>query len=361
MSQTHFFEPAAALTAAEILTLTGARAREGDSLQRKIAGLAALDQAGPQDLSFLDNPKYAHLLAKTRAGICLTTERHASHAPRHLTLLLSREPYRAFVTVARKLFAIALRPSSLVEGRTVAEGASVHPTARLEHDVTIDPGAVIGPRAEIGGGTVIAATAVVGPGVRVGRNCAIGAGATIANAFLGDRVIIHPGCRIGQDGFGFVLGSKRHDKVPQIGRVIIQDDVEIGAGTTIDRGAIRDTVIGEGTKIDNLVQIGHNVSIGRHCIIVAQTGISGSVTLEDFVVLAARVGVNNHARIGEGAQIAATSNVRGEVPPGARWGGTPAKPSALWIREMITLERLAARGMKTAPEKGGGAEEQQDL
>ncbi len=361
MSQTYFFEPAAAFTAAEIEELTGAKARSGDSLERRIDGLAALDQAGPRDLSFLDNPKYAHQLARSRAGICLTTERYAAKAPRELTVLVVREPYRAFVTVARKLFAGALQPSSLAEGRAVAPGASVHPTARLENDVAVDPGAVIGPRAEIGSGTVVAATAVIGPGVRVGRNCAVGPGVTITNALIGDRVVIHPGCRIGQDGFGFVLGSKRHDKVPQIGRVIIQDDVEIGAGTAIDRGAIRDTIIGEGTKIDNLVQIGHNVAVGRHCVIVAQSGISGSATLEDFVVLGARVGVNNHARIGEGAQIAATSIVRAEVPAGARWGGTPAKPSVLWLREMVLLERLAARGMKNAAMKMGGTEDQQDF
>jgi UDP-3-O-[3-hydroxymyristoyl] glucosamine N-acyltransferase len=176
------------------------------------------------------------------------------------------------------------------------------------------------------------------------------------NALVGDRVIIHPGVRIGQDGFGFVMGPSGHAKVPQIGRVIIQDDVEIGAGTTIDRGGTRDTVIGEGTKIDNLVQIGHNVTIGRHCVLVAQTGISGSVMLEDFVVLGARVGVNNHVTIGEGAQIAATSNIHGDVPPGARWGGTPAKPAKLWFREMKTLERLAARQPSSDPAVGSADE-----
>jgi UDP-3-O-[3-hydroxymyristoyl] glucosamine N-acyltransferase len=210
-----------------------------------------------------------------------------------------------------------------------------------EEGVSIDAGAVVGPRAEIGSGSVIGANAVIGAGVRIGRDCSIGPNTTLTNALIGDRVMIHPGCKIGQDGFGFVMGGNGHLRVPQVGRVIIQDDVEIGAGTTIDRGAIRDTVIGEGTKIDNLVQVGHNVSIGRHCVIVAQTGISGSSTLEDFVVLGARVGLNNNVTIGEGAQIAAISVVHGDVPPGARWGGTPAKPVKQWFREMKILERLA--------------------
>ncbi len=147
---------------------------------------------------------------------------------------------------------------------------------------------------------------MIGAEVRIGRDCSIGAGAVISDALIGDRVIVHRGCKIGQDGFGFVLAERAQRKMPQVGRVIIQDDVEIGAGTTIDRGAIRDTVIGEGSKIDNLVQVGHNVSIGRHCIVVAQTGISGSATIEDFVVLGARVGLNNNVTVGEGAQIAAS-------------------------------------------------------
>jgi UDP-3-O-[3-hydroxymyristoyl] glucosamine N-acyltransferase len=354
MTESTFFKPAQALTIGEIAVLTGAQPGDGAPLGRVISNVAPLDAARGGDLTFLDGPRYLDQLPLTRAGACLIAPRFAGRAPQHLAILSVREPYRAFVDVARKLFPAALRPSSLFASEHVNAGAHVHPSARLEQRVIVDPGAVIGQGAEIGAGTLIAANAVVGPLVRIGRNCAIGAHSSITNALIGDRVIIHPGCRIGQDGFGYAMGKTGHLKVPQLGRVIVQDDVEIGAGTTIDRGANRDTVIGEGTKIDNLVQIGHNVAIGRHCVLVAQTGISGSVTLEDFVVLGARVGINNHVTIGEGAHIAATSIVAHDVPPGARWGGCPAKPVRQWMREMFVLERLATRQPPDEAASGSG-------
>jgi UDP-3-O-[3-hydroxymyristoyl] glucosamine N-acyltransferase len=341
MSEPRFHAPPPGLTACEIADLVGAPSPRKGAKERRVSGIAALDQAGPTDLAFLDNPKYAGQLAGTRAGVCLVGARFAAAAPDHLVVLVVREPYRAFVAVACVLFPEALRPSSLFASRGVAPNVSVHPSARLENDVLIDPAAVIGPNAEIGAGTIIGAGSVIGPEVRIGRACAIGASATVINALIGDRVIIHSGCRIGQDGFGYLMGAKGHQKVPQVGRVVIQDDVEIGANTTIDRGASRDTVVGEGSKIDNLVQVGHNVVIGRNCVIVAQTGLSGSTTLGDHVVLGARVGTNNHVSIGEGAQIAAISIVNDDVPPGARWGGTPAKPVKLWFREMKILEQMA--------------------
>ena len=343
MSAPFFFKRSGGLSLREIAALVSGEAPEGADLDLRINGIAPLDRAGPNDLSFLDNPKDVAVAATTAAGICLTTERFAQALPPRVCVLRVREPYRALVEVARALFPDALRPTSLFDAGGVLPGAHIHPSARLENGVTVDPGAVIGARAEIGGGTVIAAGAVIATGVRIGRDCSIGANASIMHALIGDRVIIHPGCAIGQDGFGFVRGPRGAHKVPQIGRVIIQDDVEIGANSTIDRGAIRDTVIGEGTKIDNLVQIAHNVWIGRHCLLAALVGISGSSTIEDGVVMGGQVGVADHITVGPGAMVAAQSGLMTDVPAGGRWAGSPARPARQWFREVATLEAMAKR------------------
>jgi len=345
MTEPLFFKPKAGMTVGDIAELTGATPRGPVDAGRVIRALAPVDRAGPYELTFFDNVKYAGGLRACRAGACLISERFAAEAPASLPLLVTRDPYRAFVAAARALFPDSLRPSSLFGAEGIAPGAYIHPSARLESGATVDPGAVVGPHAEIGSGTVIGAGAVVGAHVKIGRDCSIGPKASIVHAFIGDRVIIHAGCCIGQDGFGFSPGAKGHAKVPQVGRVIIQDDVEIGAGTAIDRGAIRDTVIGEGTKIDNHVQIAHNVSIGRHCIIVAQSGLAGSSTLGDYVMLGARSGASPHSTIGEGAQLAAASVAHGIVPAGGRYGGLPAKPAKQWFREMKAVERLTRKGV----------------
>ena len=308
-----------------------------------IVSVAALDRAGPGDLTFFENAAYAHQARVTAASACFVGPRFLDKLNPSVPALISLQPYRDFAAIAGRLFPSALRPGSLFGSQGVSPAAYVHPDAKLEDDVTVDPGAVIAPGAEIGAGTVVGPGAVIGPSVTVGRQCSIGPHASIMCAHIGNRVILHGGCRIGQDGFGFAMGRQGHLKVPQIGRVIVQDDVEIGAGSCVDRGATRDTVIGEGTKIDNQVQIGHNVVIGRHCVIVSQVGISGSAILEDFVVLGGHVGVVGHVRIGAGSQIAGSSNVKDDVPPGSIWGGTPAKPLKEWFREMAWLRRMAQR------------------
>ncbi len=335
----------------DIVALTGAAVAGDAPLDILIKDIAPLDRAGPGDITFIDKPRYADQLKTTRASACLSNERFAAQVPKGIATLTTRSPYRALVAVSRKLFAEALRPSPFGGRQGVSPAAHVDAEAWLEADVTVEAGAFVGPGAEIGSGTLVAPTAVIGPGVTIGRDCAIGPGASISNAILGDRVIIHAGARIGQDGFGYLPGFNGHEKVPQVGRVIIQDNVEIGANTTIDRGAMRDTVIGEGAKIDNLVQIGHNVVIGRHAIIVSQTGIAGSATIGDFAMLGGQVGVGDHLTIGDGAQVAARGGVMENVPPGKKWGGFPAGPARDWLRQTVLLRNLAKAETEAEGEK----------
>ncbi len=353
MEHPGFFERAGPFSLGTVAEAANAKAVDGTDLALTIKDVGPLDSAGRGDLSFIDNPKYLPLFATTAASACLVAPKFAAQAPSGTACLLTPEPYRAFARALLLFYPDSLRPKA-ASPDGMGRSPSVHPSATLETGAIVEPGAVIGPEARIGRGTTIAAGSVIGFRVQIGRDCHIGPNASITHALVGNQVTIHAGVAIGQDGFGFVMGKTGHMKVPQIGRVIIQDGVEIGANTTIDRGALRDTVIGEGTKIDNLVQIGHNVLIGRHCVIVAQTGISGSAEIGDFVVLGGQVGVVGHVKIGAGAQIAASSNVRGDVPPGVRWGGTPAKPVRLWFRELTLLQKLAERkDLKLDQDEGG--------
>lgn len=342
MQHRGFFDRAGPFSLGELAEATGSALAEGADVTRLIHDVKPLAEAGVDDISFLDNRKYLPQLAKTSTGACLIQPALADRAPEGTLALTTKTPYRGFALALRLFYPDALWPRVARHDA----GVLIDPTAQIEEGAQIEPGAIIGAEAAIGRGSRIAAGAVIGYRVHIGRDCYIGAGSTIVHSLVGDRVIIHAGVRIGQDGFGFAMGPQGHLKVPQIGRVIIQDNVEIGANTAIDRGALKDTVIGEGTKIDNLVQIGHNVIIGRHCVIVAQTGISGSTELGDFVVMGGQSGSVGHIKIGTGAQIAGGSHPKDDVPPGARYGGTPARPLRQWARELAILAQLAQRSSK---------------
>ena len=344
MTDPVFFVPSRRYTAAEVADLTGSTIANPAYSNIVIETIAAAGDSGEDALVFVDGKRNAGLMGTLKAAAVLCPPELADQAPAGVAVLVNSRPQYAFATVGRLLFPTAATPEPLTSETGVSSHAFVDPTAHVEAGAIVEAGAVIGPGVGIGSGTVVAPNAVVGKHCQIGRNCFIGPGVGVQYALVGNRVIIHGGARIGKDGFGFVGGAKGPERMPQIGRVVIQDDVEIGSNTTVDRGAMADTVIGEGTKIDNLVQIAHNVRIGRGCIIAGHCGISGSVTLGDFVMLGGRVGIADHLTIGDRVQVAASSGLMYDIPAGERWAGMPAQPMRDFFRELSAIRNFTRHG-----------------
>jgi UDP-3-O-[3-hydroxymyristoyl] glucosamine N-acyltransferase len=319
--------------------------RDGNDRTARFTGVAPLSTAGPSEISFLDNRRYTDLLAGTKAGAVIVHPDLAARVPATSVPLVTREVYLGWARVAALFHPLPpLRPG-------VHPAAIVDPSASIDPTAEIGPFAVIGARAGIGPRCRLAPHVVIGDGVELGADCRIGSHASVSHALVGARVYIYPGARIGQEGFGFATGPAGFVSIPQLGRVILEDDVEVGANSAVDRGSAQDTVIGAGTRLDNLVQVGHNVRIGRCCAIVAQVGISGSTILGDFVQVAGQAAFSGHLRIGNRVQIGGQAGVMADLADGARVVGSPAMPWRTFFRQVATLSRLAEAGRSSGVRK----------
>jgi UDP-3-O-[3-hydroxymyristoyl] glucosamine N-acyltransferase len=340
-----FFQRAGPFTLAAVADAAQA---EAPPRRLMLAGVAPLQTAGADQVSFLDNRKYAAALAATQAGAVIVHPEMASRVPDGAAAIVTHEPYVAWARVATLFHPVPPARAGIHPSAVVGAGATIDPSAEIGPLAVIGAGAEIGPRCRIG------ALAVIGPGVVLGPDCRIGSHASLSHALLGARVYVYPGARIGQEGFGFAFSAEGFHSVPQLCRVILEDDVEVGANSTIDRGSLQDTVIGAGSRLDNLVQIGHNVRLGRGCVIVAQAGISGSTILEDHVMIGPQAGLTGHLRIGRMAKIGSQAGVMSDVDAGAEVIGSPSQPRRAFFREVAVLRRMARAGGKAAGDRRAG-------
>ena len=308
-----------------------------EQVELLLEGVAPLQTAGPNEVSFLDNRRYVSALEHTLAGAVIVHPDLAARVPTTAKAIVTSEPYAAWARVAALFYPVPPPSPGIHRSAFVVDGALIDASAEIGPLCVIEAGAEIGP------GCWIGPCAVIGRGVIVGRDCRIGAHVSLSHALLGARVYVYPGARIGQEGFGFAYTKDGFLTVPQLGRVILEDDVEVGANTTIDRGSSQDTIIGAGSRLDNLVQIGHNVVLGRCCVIVSQVGISGSTVLGDFVRVGGQAGLAGHLRIGERTEIGAQAGVISDLDPGAKVLGSPAQPIKDFFRQIATLAKMAKK------------------
>ncbi len=337
MADKRFFKLSGPFDLEEIARISESKIAEGADSSKVINDVAPLGTARDSDISFLDNKKYIDDFQNTNAGACFVSEKLASKAPKGTICLISSNPYKSYALAARYFY-----PKTEIT-QNISDRAIVKDTAKIGDNCIINAGAYIGDNVIIGDNCIVNSNAVIEDNVELGNECVIGSNTTISHAILGNQVVIYPGACIGQRGFGFAIDPKGFVNVPQLGRVIIEDDVEVGANSTIDRGAGPDTIIGRGTRIDNLVQIGHNVKVGMGCVIVAQVGISGSSEIGDFVMVGGQTGIAGHLKIGSGAKIAAQSGVMRDVPAGESYIGSPAVPAKQFMRQVATLSKMVKK------------------
>ena len=305
-----------------------------------ITDISSLDSASEYAITFLTSAKYLQALLSTKARVCIINKEHICARP-GIYLLVVTDPYAAYALTAQMFY-----PERIPTTAAISDKACISATAKIGHGCHVMPFAFVGDGAQIGDNCRIYPNAYIGDNVVIGNNCTIHSNVSITNSIVGDNFIAHAGAKIGQDGFGYAQSEGKHIKIPQIGRVIIGNDVEIGANSTIDRGAIEDTKIGDMCKIDNLVQIGHNVQLGYGCVVVSQVGIAGGVKVGKYAMLGGQVGIAGHLTIGDYSQIGAQSGIIQDVEPGAKLFGTPAVPIREFFRQVTMLKKLTKVDVK---------------
>ncbi|TAL30024.1 MAG: UDP-3-O-(3-hydroxymyristoyl)glucosamine N-acyltransferase [Alphaproteobacteria bacterium] len=337
MADKRFFKVAGPFTLGQLAEMTGSVLSDPAAASKSVVDVATLQEASSEKIGFLDNRKYADVFRHTKAGAVFVKPELASGAPSGTVCLTHKNPYKAYAIAAQAFYPVEAPRDSR------APTAVIDSSAIIGKDCTIEHGVVIGRDVKIGNRCRIQAHTVIRDGVEIGDDADIGPNVYIGHSIIGSKARIHPGAVIGRQGFGFALDPAGYIAVPQLGRVIIGDDVEVGANTTVDRGAGPDTEIGQGTRIDNLVQIAHNVKIGKYCVIVAQTGISGSTHLADYVMTGGQAGLAGHLHIGQGAKIGAQAGIMRDVPAGEEVLGSPALPIKQFMRQFALLGQLAAK------------------